>query len=94
MIRDNDVQEAAIAAARQYATGNHGPRMLGGNIDILVELEAIISKFFNKEHTITCSSGYLACMSVTQALARKGDIIFADQYCHASLRSGFKLSGA
>ncbi len=94
MLRDPEVQEAAIQAARDYAPGNHGPRMLGGNMEILVELERVIAGFFGKEHAITCSSGYLACMSVTQALAHKGDIIFADQYCHASLRSGFKLSGA
>jgi 7-keto-8-aminopelargonate synthetase-like enzyme len=59
------VQNAAIEAAKEFASGNHGPRMLGGNIEILIKLEATISKFFNKEHAITCSSGYLACMSVT-----------------------------
>ena len=65
MLRDQEVQDTAIEAAKAYASGNHGPRMLGGNTEILVQLEATIAKFFNKEHAITCSSGYLACMSVT-----------------------------
>lgn len=33
-------------------------------------------------------------MSAVAALAKKGDVIIADQYCHASLRSGFRLSYA
>jgi 7-keto-8-aminopelargonate synthetase-like enzyme len=52
--------------------------MLGGNTQILMDTEKEISSFFNKERSITCSSGYLACMSTIQALAKKGDIIFAD----------------
>jgi 7-keto-8-aminopelargonate synthetase-like enzyme len=37
--------------------------MLGGNIEILEDLEALISKYYSKERAITCSSGYLAGMS-------------------------------
>ena len=33
--RDERVQEEAIKAARAYSTGNHGPRMLCGNLEIL-----------------------------------------------------------
>jgi 7-keto-8-aminopelargonate synthetase-like enzyme len=94
LVRDQEVQEFAIDCARAYASGNHGPRMLGGNTQILLECELALSRFVNKERTLTCSSGYLAAMSAVAALAKKGDIIFADQYCHASLRSGFTLSGA
>ena len=43
---------------------------------------------------MTCSSGYLACMSAVAALAKKGDCIIADQFCHASLKSGMRLSYA
>lgn len=48
LVRDKDVQNAAIRAAQDYASGNHGPRMLGGNMEILCELEAEISKFVYK----------------------------------------------
>jgi 7-keto-8-aminopelargonate synthetase-like enzyme len=48
LVRDKDVQNAAIKAAQDYASGNHGPRMLGGNMEILCELEAEISKFVYK----------------------------------------------
>eukprot|EP01071_Lankesteria_metandrocarpae_P008957 Lankesteria_metandrocarpae@DN5097_c0_g1_i1.p2 len=94
LVRNQEVQEAAIAAARLYSTGNHGPRMLGGNMRILVELEKQIAEFFGRDGTLLCASGFLACMSVACAIASEGDVIFADSRCHASLRSGLKLCGA
>ena len=47
-------------------------------MEILVQLEKEISSFLRLERTITCSSGYLACMSAVAALAKKGDVIIAD----------------
>lgn len=94
LLRDESVQEAAIAAARTYATGNHGPRMLGGNTKILRELEQKFAKWLGREDSLLCSAGYLACMSAGVALCRKGQIVLADDRCHASLRAGLKMCGA
>ena len=46
--RDPEIQNAAIEAAQMYSSGNHGPRMLGGNTSILVETEKEIAKFLGK----------------------------------------------
>jgi len=92
--RNELVQEAAIQSARQYSTGNHGPRMLCGNLEILEQLEVRISKFFKRESALVFSSGYLACMSTISGIARKGDLLLMDKLCHASLKSGAKLSSA
>jgi 7-keto-8-aminopelargonate synthetase-like enzyme len=94
LCRDERVQEAGIEAARAYSSGNHGPRMLCGNLEILEQLEQKIAKFYKKEAALVFSSGYLACMSVISGVARKGDMLLMDKLCHASLRSGAKLSGA
>jgi 7-keto-8-aminopelargonate synthetase-like enzyme len=91
--KDPRVQDYAIECAKQYSTGNHGPRMLCGNLEILEELEIRIAKFFNREHALVFSSGYLACMSVIAGIARKGDLILMDKLDHASLKAGAKLSG-
>lgn len=32
-MHDQEVQEYAIEIARKYTTGNHGARMMGGNVD-------------------------------------------------------------
>jgi len=93
LCRDERVQEEAIKAARAYSTGNHGPRMLCGNLEILENLEVRISDFFRKESALVFSSGYLACMSTIAGVARKGDLLLMDKLCHASLKAGAKLSG-
>jgi len=94
LCRDDRIQEAAIEAARKYSTGNHGPRMLCGNLQILEDLEKTIAKFFNRESALVFSSGYLACMSGIAGIARKNDLLLMDKLSHASLRAGAKLSGA
>lgn len=94
LLRNDEVQEAAIAAARRYASGNHGPRMLGGNTKILRELEQKFANWLGREDSLLCSAGYLACLSAGVALCRKGQVVLADDRCHASLRAGLKLCGA
>jgi 7-keto-8-aminopelargonate synthetase-like enzyme len=92
--RDERVQEEAIKAARAYSTGNHGPRMLCGNLEILEELESLIAAFFKRESALIFSSGFLACMSAVAGYVRKGDLLLMDKLSHASLKAGAKLSGA
>lgn len=92
--RDESIQKAAMEAAQAYSTGNHGPRMLCGNLQILEDLEVQISKFFKKDSSLVFSSGYLACMSTVAGIAKKGDLLLMDKYSHASLRAGSRLSSA
>eukprot|EP00923_Selenidium_pygospionis_P060109 GHVN01105849.1.p1 GENE.GHVN01105849.1~~GHVN01105849.1.p1 ORF type:complete len:564 (+),score=40.87 GHVN01105849.1:85-1776(+) len=93
-IRDDRVNSAGIEAAKLWASGNHGPRMLGGNTTVLRSLEHRIARFFGRGDALVCSSGFLACMSGIVALAQKGDVVFSDNRAHASLRAGLKLCGA
>jgi len=88
------MQEAAVEASKLYSAGNHGPRMLCGNLEILEELEVVISNFFKRDSALVFSSGYLACMSAIAGLVRKNDFLLMDKLCHASLKAGAKLSGA
>jgi 7-keto-8-aminopelargonate synthetase-like enzyme len=94
LCRNPEVQEAAINATKDYSSGNHGPRMLCGNLEILESLEKRLARFLNKESSLVFSSGYLACMSCVAGVARKGDMLLMDKLCHASLKAGAKLSGA
>lgn len=92
--RDESAQKAAIDAHNRYSSGNHGPRMLCGNLQILEDLEVKIAKFYKKEHALVFSSGFLACMSTLCGLAKKGDLLLMDKLNHASLRTGAKLCNA
>ena len=91
---NTEVQQYAIQHAIDYSTGNHGPRMLMGNMSITMQLEKALASFFYKDACIVSSTGYMACCSVMSVLCDKHTIIFADSHCHASLVSGFKLSGS
>jgi 7-keto-8-aminopelargonate synthetase-like enzyme len=91
---DPEVIEAGVVAARMYGTGNHGPRMLCGNLGIHEIFEKKLAAFFRKENALAFSSGYLACMSVITGVARKGDILLMDRLCHNSLVTGAKLTEA
>jgi len=92
--REESVQKAAVEAHDKYSSGNHGPRMLCGNLQILEDLELKIAKFFGKEHGLVFSSGFLACMSTIAGIARKGDLLLMDKLNHASLRTGAKICPA
>ena len=92
--RDESCQIAAIEAAKAYSTGNHGPRMLCGNLQILEDLEVKIASFFGKEAALVMSSGYLACMSTIAGISKKGDLLLMDKLCHASLKAGSKICSA
>jgi 7-keto-8-aminopelargonate synthetase-like enzyme len=81
-----------LESAKKYSTGNHGPRMLCGNLVILEDLEREIAKFFNREAALVFNSGYLACMSVIAGFTRKDDFILMDKLNHASLKAGVKVS--
>ena len=58
-----EVIDYACSCARAYGTGNHGPRMLVGNLEIHEKFERKMADFFKKEHCLALSSGYLACVS-------------------------------
>lgn len=92
--RNEEIQKASIEAANAYSSGNHGPRMLCGNLQILEDLEAKIAKFLNKEAALVFSSGFLACMSTISGIARKGDLLLMDKLNHASLKTGAKTCNA
>lgn len=80
-----EVIDYGYECAKAFGSGNHGPRMLCGSLSIYEKFEKLLAEFFKKEHALSFSSGYLACVSVITGLARKGDILLMDKLCHNSL---------
>ncbi|SOV24898.1 serine C-palmitoyltransferase, putative [Plasmodium sp. DRC-Itaito] len=93
-IREPLVQNNAIQAAMDWSTGNHGPRMLGGNSQILRDLEKVVGNFFGRNDSILAVCGFLACMSGIVAVATHGDIILYDSRTHACVKMGIQICGA
>ena len=86
--------ERVIAATQRYGTGSTGSRLLSGHRQLHDKLEAAIARLKKTEDAIVFSSGYLANVGTVAALVGDRDLILADEYNHASLRSGAALSGA
>ncbi|MBX7226771.1 MAG: pyridoxal phosphate-dependent aminotransferase family protein [Chitinophagales bacterium] len=79
------------AHLRKSATGS---RLLTGNSDLFEETESLIANFHKGESALLFNSGFDANVALVSTLARKGDVIYYDEFCHASILTGIKLSEA
>ena len=74
--------------------GSTGSRLLSGNQAIHVEAEGLIAAFHQSESSLLYNSGYDANLGFFSCVPQRGDIIFYDELCHASIRDGLRLSNA
>ena len=88
------VKEAAIAAVKKYGSGCAGSRFLNGTLDIHVQLEKKLAKFFRKENALTFSTGYQTNLGIISSLAGKDDVVVIDKLDHASILDACRLSYA
>jgi 8-amino-7-oxononanoate synthase len=88
------VKEAAIEAIRKYGSGCAGSRFLNGTLDIHVELEEKLAKFFRKDAALTFSTGYMTNLGIISSLAGKDDVVVIDKLDHASIIDACRLSFA
>ena len=76
------------------SSGATGSRLISGNSSQFEELEFKIASFHQSETALICNSGYDANIGLFSCIADKGDTIIYDQYIHASIRDGIRLSMA
>jgi 8-amino-7-oxononanoate synthase len=88
------VKEAAIAAVKKYGSGCAGSRFLNGTLDIHVQLEEKLAKFFRKENALTFSTGYQTNLGIISSIAGKDDVVVIDKLDHASIIDACRLSYA
>lgn len=88
------VREAAAEAAKRWGAGAGGSRLTSGTMTIHRRLEERLAAFTGRQSALLLGSGYLANLGVIAALARPGDVVFADELSHASIIDGCRLSGA
>lgn len=92
--RHPTVIRAATAAIETYGAGGTSSRLLAGTTRLHRSLETALASFFQKEAALVFSSGYHANTGTLPALVGRGDAVFFDRLCHASIIDGVKLSGA
>lgn len=82
------VKEAAIKAVEKYGTGCSGSRYLTGTLDLHIELEEKLAKFFNKEAVLLFSTGYQTAQGIIPTLVQRGDYVVSDKDNHACIIAG------
>ncbi len=82
------VKEAAAKAVEKYGTGCSGSRYLTGTLDLHIELERRLAKFFNREAVLLFSTGYQTGQGIIPTLVQRGDYVISDKDNHACLIAG------
>ncbi len=86
------IAAAAKAATDKYGTGTHGVRILGGTLDLHVEMEQTIAEFVGREDSIVFATGYVTNLATISALVGRGDWVISDKWNHASIVDGCLLA--
>lgn len=86
--------EAELSNYPDYKLGSTGSRLLAGNNQFTEDLETAISEFHNCEASLLFNSGYDANVGIFSSLPQRGDTIICDEYIHASIVDGARLSHA
>jgi 8-amino-7-oxononanoate synthase len=89
-----EIAGASIAAVEKFGFGSGASRLLAGGSALHDKLEKKVSEFKTTEAAIVFNSGYAANTGVIPAIASAGDVIFSDEFNHASIIDGCRLSRA
>jgi len=86
------IKEASKKATDKYGTGCAGSRFLNGTLDIHIELENRLAKYVEKEAAVLFSTGFQVNLGVLSCITGRNDYLILDEYDHASLIDGSRLS--
>lgn len=101
---NEEVKSNAIEVIKKFGIGTGGVRLLTGSMTIHEELEKLVSDFTGHNDCVTIASGFGTNAGVIPGIinllgfgkfifARKA-VIFSDEYNHASIVDGCRLSEA
>ena len=89
-----EVIAAAIEATARYGVGAGASRLVTGNHPLYAELESRLARLKGSEAACVFGSGYLANTGIIPALVGPNDLILVDEFSHACIHAGARLSGA
>jgi 8-amino-7-oxononanoate synthase len=95
--RSNEVKalfENELKNYPEYRLGSGGSRLLAGNHRFSEKLENQIAIFHDAESALIYNSGFDANIGLFASLPQRGDTIISDEYIHASIIDGIRLSHA
>ncbi|MEO6149311.1 MAG: pyridoxal phosphate-dependent aminotransferase family protein [Mucilaginibacter sp.] len=86
------IKEASKRAIDKYGTGCAGSRFLNGTLDIHIDLENKLATYVGKEAAVLFSTGFQVNLGVLSCITGRNDYLILDEYDHASLIDGSRLS--
>ncbi|MCZ6520304.1 MAG: 8-amino-7-oxononanoate synthase [Bacteroidetes bacterium] len=89
-----DLIEKNYRAISPKLNGSTGSRLLSGNSQQAVQLEARLAKIFQAPSALLFNSGYVANLALLSSIPQKGDTIIYDQLSHTCIKEGARLSFA
>src|SRR5262249_36159657 len=88
-LANNDFVKAQMAAAvLREGCGSTGSRLLRGDRACFADVERRFAVFKNCEAALYFGSGYAANLSVLTTFMERCDVVFSDEYNHASIIDG------
>jgi glycine C-acetyltransferase len=91
---DPRVKEAAKKAVDEYGNGAASVSEVCGLTDLHHQLRRRLARFLGTEDALIYPSCSTANAGVIDGLMREGDVIFSDQFNHASIVDGCRISTA
>ncbi|PPQ90841.1 hypothetical protein CVT25_007376 [Psilocybe cyanescens] len=86
--------DAVEESIKRYGVSTLGSRLDAGTSDLHTIGEALVAKFVGTEDALISSMGFATNSTYIPALVGKGCLVISDEYNHASIRFGVRISGA
>ncbi len=77
-----------------YNNGSTGSRLISGNSSYYQHLENYLANFYQSEKALIFPSGFMANLAVFSTIPQKNEVVLYDEFSHASIREGLRLSFA
>lgn len=90
LTRHPKVVQAGIAAVEKYGAGAGSVPLLGGTLDIHIELARKVAQFKGCEDSIIYTSGFGSNAGTLLSILQKEDVAVMDMFAHASIVDGCK----
>jgi len=91
---DERLKNAMIEGVRREGVGSTGSRLLRGERDCFREVEKQFANWKNTRSALYFNSGYQANIGILQTFLEEPDVVFSDEFNHASLIDGMRLTRA
>ena len=95
LAREHSIQtlaDAWLSSFNHTLNGATGSRLISGNHSAYEAAEKYIAQIHHSEDALIYNSGYDANIGLLSCIAGRNDTIIYDEYVHASIRDGIRLS--